>query len=352
MSLRRIGLLLHREFVRGPKNFMFIFAVIVPLVLSLTMLLVFGTLFAEKPRLGIADAGDSQFTHSAAATEAFTVRKYASEAELRDATAMGAVDIGVVLPSDFDESVSSGKTTTVTAYIWGGSLLKDRAALAATTATWVRQMAGQVSPVNIITTVLDGSVVLPWEDRLLPLILMMGVTFGGLMIPASSLVAEKQQHTLAALSVTPATMVDIYAAKGLVGVTISTVMTLVILGLNRTLGNSTLLLAGVLLLSAIFAAEAGVVIGTLVKDIDSLFATVKALGLLLYAPALIYVFPDIPQWIARVFPTYYIIHPVIEITQHGARLADIAGKLGVLLILILALGGLLALLTQRMRYRH
>jgi ABC-2 type transport system permease protein len=352
MNPRRVGVLLFRELLQGPKDFIFVFAVVVPIVMSFAVSLVFGSLFSEKPRLGIADAGNSQFTRSAVATGAFTVQAYASEAGVRNATATGRVHIGVALPQDFDERVRAGSPTTMVAYIWGESLLQDRAALATAMSVWVRQIAGQESSVDIETTVLGDPIVLPWEDRLLPFVIIMGVTFGGLMIPASSLVAEKQRHTLMALAVTPTTMGDIYIAKGLVGVIVSTGMGLLILALNRALGGHTALLAGVLLLGAIFAAESGVLLGMLVADINSLFATVKILGLLLYAPALIYMFPEIPQWIARIFPTYYVIQPVIEISQHGAELSDVAWQLGILLILIVGLVVLLGVLSQRLRYRE
>ena len=352
MRLRRVGLLLCRELAQGLRNSVFIFAVILPLVVSLAISLVFGTLFSGKPRLGIADAGNSQFARSAAAMAAFSVRRYASEAELKGAAQVGAVDMGVWLPSDFDDKVTTGQATAMVAYVWGESLVRDRAVLAAAMATWVRQIAGQESPVEIVTTVLGDSSVLPWKDRLLPLVVMMSVFFGGTMLPASSLVTEKQRRTVTALSVTPATMGDIYTAKGLMGVIVSAVMALAILALNRALGSSTALLSGVLILGAIFASELGVLIGILVKDINSLFATVKSMGLILYAPALISMFPQIPQWIARVFPTYYAIQPVIEISQHGAGLADVAWQLGILVILIVALSIVLTLLTQRMRHQE
>ena len=349
MNLKRVGVLLYREFVQGPKNFIFIFAVVVPLVLSFIMSLLFGTLFAGKPRLGINDAGDSQFTRSAQAVEAFIVREYANEAALKEATQIGAVDIGIVLPADFDQRVASGQATSLLAYIWGESLVKDRAMLAVAMTAWVRAIAGHESPVEIALTVLGNTSTLPWEDRLLPFVVMMSIMFGGIMLPASSLVTEKHKHTLEALAVTPTTMGEIYVSKGLMAVVVSTVMGLVILALNRALGSSMNLLVIVLILGAILAAEFGVLLGMLVKDINSLFATVKSMGLVLYAPALIYMFPEIPQWIARIFPTYYIIQPVIEISQHGAGLSDIAWQLGILLALIVALGVVIALLTQRRR---
>ncbi len=349
MNPRRVGVLLFREFVQGPKNFIFIFALVVPLVMSFVLSLLFGTLFSGKPRLGISDAGNSQFTRSAAAVEAFAVQEYDSQADLQNATQIGAVDIGVALPADFDDKVATGQATAILAYVWGESLAKDRAVLAAAMAVWVREIAGQESPIEVVTTVLGHPSALPWEDRLLPFVVMMSVMFGGVMLPASSLVTEKQKRTLAALSVTPTTMGDIYTAKGLIGAIVSTAMALLILALNRALGSDMALLVGVLALGAIFAAEFGVLLGALIKDINSLFATFKSMGLVLYAPALIYMFPEIPQWIAKIFPTYYVIQPVIEISQHGASFADVAWQLGILLILIVALGVVLALLTRWMR---
>jgi ABC-2 type transport system permease protein len=252
------------------------------------------------------------------------VREYASEAELKQATQLGAVDIGIVLPADFDAKVSKGQATSMLAYIWGESLLKDRAMLAVAMTAWVRAIAGHESPVEIATTLLGNTSALPCEDRLLTFVVMMSTMFGSIMLLASSLVTEKQKRTLSALAVTPTTMGDVYVAKGMMAVLVSTVMGLVILGLNRALGSSMSLLVGVLILSAVFAAEFGVLLGILVKDINSLFATFKSMGLILYAPALIYMFPEIPQWIAKIFPTYYIIQPVIEISQYGAGLSEVA----------------------------
>jgi ABC-2 type transport system permease protein len=163
MNLRRVSILLYREFVQGPKNFVFIFAVAVPLLLSFVLSLLFGTLFAEKPRLGIADAGDSQFTRSAEAMEAFIVREIPSEAKLKEAAQIGAVDIGIVLPADFDLRVASGQATSMLAYIWGESLVKDRALLAVAMTAWVHAIAGHESPVEIATIVLGNTSNLPWE---------------------------------------------------------------------------------------------------------------------------------------------------------------------------------------------
>jgi ABC-2 type transport system permease protein len=85
----------------------------------------------------------------------------------------------------------------------------------------------------------------------------------------------------------------------------------------------------------------------MVKDINTLFATIKSLGIFLYAPGFVYIFPDLPQWIGRIFPTYYIIQPVLEVSQNNAGLAEVAPELGILIGLILLSSVLLAALAQR-----
>jgi len=92
-------------------------------------------------------------------------------------------------------------------------------------------------------------------------------------------------------------------------------------------------------------------LGSLTKDINALFAIVKASGVLLYAPALIYLFPGMPQWIARIFPTYYIVGPIIEITQNGGTFSAIAQDLIVLVVLIGVMLAVNAFVINRTRFR-
>ncbi len=349
MNLRRIGVLLFKEMGQGPKSFMFIFAVVVPLALTAVLTLLFGTLFSGQPRLGLVDLGASHVTQAALAMEALTVRTYSTEAALRSATEVGAVDVGLVLPTNFDAQIVQGGAATMTIYVWGESLIKHRVAVVAAVAAWLREIAGHTSPVDITHVVLGDTNTLPWEQRLLPFVVLMSIMLGGTMLPASSLVQEKQQRTLNALVVTPATMGELYLAKGIMGMLVSSAMGLLTLALNRAFGGEPLLLIGVLALGTMLAAEFGVLLGMLVKDINTLFATIKSMGVLLYAPALVSMFPEIPQWIGRLFPTYYVIQPVVEIAQHGARLSDIAGMLAILGALIVGMSGVLVLITRRLQ---
>jgi ABC-2 type transport system permease protein len=322
-------------------------AFMVPIVLTLVLSLLFGTWFSDKAKLGIVDEGRSELPLLAVEIDSLIVKDYETSGELRDAVSAGEVDVGVVLPSDFDNRIAAQESTELTAYIWGESLLKYRAVLGTTLIALIRDIAGQEPPVEILTTTLGEAQLLPWEDRLLPFIVMLSLLIGGLMVPATSMVEEKQNRTLTALTVTPTTLGDLLVAKGSLAVLVSVLMGAVTLVLNRAWGGEPLLLFVALVLGAIMAASIGLFLGVLVRDINTLFATIKSMGILLYAPALIYMFPEIPQWIGRIFPTYYIIQPVIEIVQGGASWKEVLPEFIILVGLIVVLFVLVAVVGRR-----
>lgn len=225
--------------------------------------------------------------------------------------------------------------------------MESRAILGTSILALFRDVAGYEPPVKIVTTTLGAAQTLPWEDRLLPFIVLMAIMIGGMMVPATSMAQERQDRTLVALTTTPTTLGDVLTAKGMVGVFVASTMSVITLALNRGFGEDAILLIGALILGSIMAVTFGLLLGVMTKDINTLFGTIKSMGLILYAPALIFMFPAIPQWIARLFPTYYIIRPVIEITQMGADLEDVLPELIILVLLIVALIGITAYAARR-----
>ncbi len=349
MNLKRVSIILGKELWQGPKNYIFILALVMPIVISLVISLIFGTLFSAKPRLGVVDEGGSQLVAMAEQLPSVSTEEYASVVEIKQAVESGAVDVGVVLPAGFDSLVIQGEETELTTYIWGGSLAKDRIILGATISNLVRELTGLEAPVEIKTIILGDEVNIPWNDRLLPLVVLMAVFLGGLLLPAASVIGEKEKKTLQALIVTPASVGDVFIAKGLMGIILSLFMGVVILVLNQAFGAEPALLVLVLALGAIMAAEVGLLCGALMKDITTLFAVWKLGGILLFGPAIIYMFPQIPQWIGRLFPTYYFLQPIIAISQGGSSWSNIATDVFILVGLDLLLIGVVVFVLRRTR---
>jgi ABC-2 type transport system permease protein len=346
MSLKRVGVLLRREIIQGPKGFLFIMAIVAPIVLSLVVSLVFGTLFNDTPKMGIVDEGDSRLLAIADEYQSVVTVEYKTDAELREAVESGAVDIGMVLPPDFDNAVTRGLEADITAYIWGEGRIEDFGILEINIFSMLQQLAGREAPVNIETITLGEGTGIPWNERLLPFIVLMAVVLAAVILPAMAVVTEKETKTLTALAATPATLGEIFISKGVIGAILSLFMGVVILVINHAFGLHPLLLVMVLGLGAVMGTILGLLGGALLKDINSLLAFYKFAGILLYAPALFYMFPQIPGWVARIFPTYYIIEPIVELAQRGGGWSDIALNVFILVALIALFAVILSLVLR------
>jgi len=347
MGLRRTGVLLGKEFFQGPKNFFFIFAVVVPIVFSLVVTLVFGTLFSDQVRLGVVDEGSSQLVTMLEEHASVDSREYGTVLELREAVADGALDAGLVIPDGFDSAVTQGERVELSLYVWGESLAKHRTIVTTTVANLVRELAGQEAPVELETVTLGDEEGIPWNDRLLPFIVLIAVMMAGVALPGSSLVTEKEKKTIDAVVVTPATIGEVFLVKGLLGIILGVIIGVVTLAMNQALGAQPGLLVMLLFLGAVMAAGVGLLVGALARDLQSFFASMKMFGILLYAPALIYMFPGIPQWVGQIFPTYYILEPIVEISQRSGGWADIAVNVFILIGLNILLMAILAVTISR-----
>ncbi len=349
MSIRRIGVLVSKEFLYGSKSYMFIFSIVGPIVISVVISLIFGTLFSETPKMGITDEGDSRMVTLLQKTDAVDSREYLTESELKEAVENGVVDMGIVLPSGFDNSVIKGEKPEIKAYIWGESLAKSRTIIGVTIADLTREIAGQEAPVDITSTTLGDEVSIPISDRLLPMIVLMAMFLGGLMLPATSLATEKEKRTMVAVLVTPVSTTEIFLSKATMGFILSLFMGILILILNQAFGTEPLLLTMVLALGAIMAAELGMALGAFVSSFATLFAIWKTAGIILFAPVFVFLFPAIPEWIGKIFPTYYVLQPVVEIAQLGGGWADISVNVFALIGWDVALLALVVFVISRVR---
>ena len=231
--------------------------------------------------------------------------------------------------------------------VWGESLLKHRLLLAVSLIRQIIVVAGHDIPVSTQVILLGEASQYPLGCAPVPLVVIITIILGATMVPAASIIQEKEKRTLTALTITPATLGDVLTSKAIAGALLSIAMGLVILALNRAFGAEPGLLVLVVVLSAIFAAVLGVILGMLVDDINTLFTVVKSAGILIYAPALVILFPQIPEWVARIFPTYYMIGPIVEMSLNGAGWAEITPDIAILGALIVAAGAVARIIARR-----
>ena len=337
MKLSRILAILGKDLVYGPKSFFFIQALVTPIITSLIISLLFGSVLSGKPAVGIVYEGESVIREMTDEIEFIRFKEYSSLDEMNNAVKMGRLDIGILIPENFDADIQKNSPTYIKSYVWGESLLKDRAVIFAGLSDLFSTLTGREARVEIKSVTVGGVESRPLKQRFLPLLVLLATIMSGLIIPGSTLVLEKQRQTLTALRVTPVSFAEIILAKCLLGFLMSMFSGALILILNGSLGTNPGALILTLAMAAAFASTFGGLAGILVDNINGLMTVMKSLMLFVYAPGILSLFPEVPEWIPKIFPTYYIFYPIVEVSQNSAGIGQVGFELLILFLLILVM---------------
>lgn len=328
--------ILGRDVRMGPRSPFVLYALVIPILLTVLVQGIFGDLFAPEPRLDIVDEGDSSVTSQALALEGFAVTKIVDLDTMLARVEANDADAGLYLPAGFDEEVINGDQPELQFYVGGESLASNRIILAVTTLELIRGIEGSEPPVDVLVVQL-GEAGPDVSRRVLPILLMMAVAIAAGFLPAASIVQEREDRTLSALLVSPASMSDFLGAKAGFGVILALVTGFVTLALNDAIAGQWWAHLFVLTVAGVMMAEVGLLLGTWAKDSNTLFAAWKGGAILLIFPAFFFLFPELPQWIAKLGPTYYFLEPAFAIANEGAGLQDVLGTLLIGVAICLAL---------------
>jgi ABC-2 type transport system permease protein len=347
VSGRHLRAVLARDVRLGPRSPFVLYSLAIPVVLTLLVQGVFGDLFAPEPRLDIVDDGDSVVSRQASGLEGITVSFVDDQRVMLDRVEANDADAGLYLPAGFDEQVADGSQPELSFYVSGESLASNRIILGVTTLEMIRGIEGTEPPIDVTVEQL-GEVGLDISQRVLPLLLMMVVAIAAGFVPAASVVQEREDRTLSALLVSPASMRDILGAKALFGIALALVTGFATLLLNDAVAGKAGAHALILGVAGVMMAEIGLLLGAWAKDSNTLFAAWKGGALLIVFPAVFFLFPELPQWIARIGPTYYFLDPAFRIASQGAGLQDVLGTLLVGAGICVALAPLVVVAGKRL----
>jgi len=348
MTLRCVFAVLRKDVAMSPRSSVFFFVLALPVVMTLLFQLVFGSLFESKPRLGVVDRGKSQISSAVHEMDGIEVTVLDDAETLMSRVESHDLDAGIILEPGFDDAVMNGSQPELGFYISGQSLASDRIILMVTAVDLARGVEGNASPVEVVVTTIGNTEQLPIADRLIPMLVLYAIIIGGVFATAFNIVQERESRTLTALLVSPVQMTDVLSAKGLFGFLLALVMAFVTLGLNGVLGANYAALLVTLIVAALMSVELGLIFATASKDIKTLYTLVKTLNIILFGPVFFYLFPSWPQWIAKLFPSYWFFDPMFEISLKGAGLADVWHDLLIAYIICVAALPVIGLLGRRM----
>lgn len=347
MSLSHTWKILAKDLQLGPRSPVFLWVLILPVLITIVIQGAFGDLFDPQPRLGIVDEGSSEITAAVEELDGIELTVLQDPDTLRQQVERNDLDAGLVLPVGFDDQVRSGARPRLEFYVGGESLASNRIILAVTTVDLVRAVEGQQPPVDVEVVSL-GEEVQALSVRLVPFIVMYALLIAGVFLPSFSLADEREKHTLDALLVTPITLTEVVAAKGILGFGLAIAMATVALWLNGALVAQGIALFVVLVVAGLLLVEIGLVYGTASKNVTGVFTLIKGTGFILLAPTIFYIFPDWPQWIAKIIPTYWVINPIYEVTINGAGLDVVWTELLIAMGVIAAMIVPIVVLSRRL----
>lgn len=356
MSLKRTFRIFWKDLRLGPRSPIFLFVLIMPVVMTAVIQLVFGSLFAPKPRLGIVDRGNSEITKLAEELDGFQITKVGDEKKLKQMVEDNDLDGGLILPKGFDEKVREGDKPQLEFFLGGETLASNRVILSVTTLELVRTVAGETLPLDVAIKTKFEEEYFSVAERFVPFLVFWALVVTGVFLTGFSIQQEKERRTLWAVLITPTSMSEFLTAKGALGVLVGILLAVVTLALNGALGGNPLALMLSLAIGAIMFVEIGLIFGIVSNDSKTLFTLIKGTGLFFMAPAIFILFPSWPQWIAKIFPTYWIMDPVFRVTMRGESLSSISVDLfialGICLFLVLVIAVLYMPRPLRLGKQH
>lgn len=351
MSPSHVGWMLHKDLRLGPRSPLVLWALVLPVIMTLLIRGVFGSLFDPDPRLGIVDEGNSAVIAAASELEGIEVSVLDDREALLSRVESNDLDAGLVLQPGFDELVRTGQRPELQLYIGGESLASNRIVIAVTALDLVRGVAGESPPVDVDVVSLGEEAPLEISARLIPLVVIYAVALGGAMVPAASLVDEKEKRTVDALLATPVAVNELMIAKGLFGVILATATGVMTLALNGGFGDVPVATVLAVVVAALMMAEIGLMLGAWAEDTNTLFTAFKGGGLLLFYPVVFYIWPDLPQWIGRIGPTYYFLQPIFDLAVNDAAFGEVLPELAIALGICVALAAGVVTMGGRMERR-
>ncbi len=252
--------------------------------------------------------------------EGLAIERVASEDVVRQAVSDGRFIAGISLPADILARLLAGDRPTVRLFFAADTPQEAKDAVAAILQELGYRMTGRSLPIEVSEEVLGPDLAgtpLPPRVRLRPLLavmLLMMETMG-----LATLISEEiERRTIHALLVTPATVADVFAAKGIAGMSLAFGQAALFMGIVGGLSQQPLVVLAALFLGAVLVIAAGFLIGAVAKDMLSVLGWSMPVIIILLIPSIGVAVPgSVTGWI-RTLPTYYLVDAVHRASSFGA----------------------------------
>jgi ABC-2 type transport system permease protein len=333
MRLRAIWALVAKDFTLFFRNRFFALITLLGLVVYVALYFVMPGSVDETLDIGLYAPAWSP-TSDEIQQQGLEIHVAESEDDLRDGVVAHDYVAGVVLPGDLVEKLASGQKPQIDLYFASDTPEETKEAVASLMRELIYVQTGQPLAVDFSTQVLPGPDMagqqIPPRDRLRPLFAVLLIVFETYGL--ATLITEEIEHrTIQALLVTPVTVKDLFAAKGITGITLAFGQGALFMALVGGLNHQPVIVILALLLAALLVTGIGFLIASLAKDMMSVLAWGVLALVILVIPSMGTMFPGvITEWV-KVIPSYYVVDTVDRVTSYGWGWPDIWQNLLILL---------------------
>lgn len=334
MNLRIIGALTAKDFSLFFRNRFFAIVTVLGIVVYLAIYFAMPSSVDESLKIGVyAPVMPPVFEQIQEQDEGLEIEVVESEAALKEAVTQGKYMAGIVLPADIMEKFGLKQKPQITAYFASDTPQEIKDAVEVMIRELAYLQTGQSLAIQVSEEILGPDMMgmqIPPRDRLRPLfavLLVMTETFG----LANLITEEVERRTIQALLVTPMTAKDLFAAKGITGISLAFGQAVLFMAIVGGMSKQPLIIFAALLLGAALVTGVGFLIASLAKDMMSVMAWGVIAFVILIIPSFSIMFPGtITDWV-KVIPSYYLVETVHQAANFGSGWGDVWLNLLILL---------------------
>ncbi|MGQ9677510.1 MAG: ABC transporter permease [Chloroflexota bacterium] len=287
----------------------------------------------ESLKIGLyAPTAPAAFAH--VEEEGLEIEMVASEEALKEAVLEGRYVAGVKFPAGILERLASGPKPNVALYVAAGTPAEITDAIRVLIKEFIFLETGQPLTITVSAETLGPDMLgqqIPPRDRLRPLLAIF-VLLVEMMALATLIGEEVGRRTIRALLVTPMTIRELFAAKGILGVSMAFGQAALFMAIVGGLSKQPLIVLAALLLGAILVTGIGFLMGSAAKDMLSVMPWLIVVFVPLVIPALGILLPGILTTWVKIIPSYYLVDATYRAASFGSGLGEVWQSLLILLV--------------------
>lgn len=331
MNARTIKALLKKDVALFTGNRFYLIIAVLSLVFVIGLYFILPQTVDEKLKLGmyapVVPTAFEQLVDKGAEVTFFD-----SEEDLKAAVLGADFDVAVALSPDIMDTWAAGGKPEITVY-YASTVAPE---VYETVVTLVRELSyiqtGQTLAFDINEEILGPDLLgsqIAMRDHMRPMFAIL-IMLLEVMTLAGLIAVEIEQGTARALLVTPMRTSDLFLAKGILGMGLVLVQSVLFMAIVGGFSQEPLLIMATLILGSFFVVGIAFLLASVVRNVNSVTGWGMLILLLFSIPSFGAIVPGLLADWAKIIPSYYLIDTVNRVANYGAGWGDVGGNLAIM----------------------